>query len=273
MAKALRGPGAELIAGKAAKNAPVGTLPDAERLAKEGQDTWDTGWYQGTEKSKPWKWEIDDSKSKMITKPGQGYGPNQAHFDYEGKLSEHFDHPELYKNYPDLANMRVHAYIMPGTPETQMAKYVPGRHPRIEAIANDEKELRRLLLHEIQHGIQAKERGFEKGSSNLGIESGLQQARELFSTTPHTGDPAFAEKHYLHNKGEVEARTTELRRDYTPEQRKAVKPLDMERPLEDRVSTLDTVNAIINRAAGGKLSPEDQAILPSLVKLVRGWID
>jgi hypothetical protein len=251
----------ELIAGKKALQAPLQDLPGAERLSAAGGDPFNpTGWFQGTEKSKPWKWEIDDSKAVLHS------------MRREGELGEILNHPELYKNYPSLAKMKVQGGM--DLHEKEWGQFMPNsRGGSIELNAHTDDEFISSLLHEVQHAIQAKERGFAKGTSAGTIDAGLKKSREFFNTLPDTTDPVFSWKNYQRNMGEVEARTTQLRRKYTPEQRRQINPLDQEIPLEDRVTMGDTVNAILKRATGGKMTPEDQAIMPTIVKMIRGWVE
>ena len=245
----------ELIAGKKALQAPLSDL----ELAKAGGDFKSTGWYQGQEETKPWKWEIDDSAAKI-------HPTNRS-----GELGSILDHPELYKNYPSLAKMKVLG-TMDAT-DKEWGQFLPNsRGGSIALNTHTDDEFLSTLLHEVQHGIQAKERGFSKGTNRNAIADGLKEMRDFFGTTPSTSDAVFADKHYLNNMGEVEARTTQMRQKYTPEQRRQINPLDQNIPLTDRVDLPDSVEGVLARSSNGQLTPEDQAILPHIVKLIRTYL-
>lgn len=100
------------------------------------------------------------------------------------KLSEVLDHPELFRQYPELANMEVQKMLPTlGNYEKagEFAK-VEGRPViRTKADATPE-ELRSTILHEVQHAIQDKE-GFGQGakgeSEGYGSNPGEMEARAV----------------------------------------------------------------------------------------------
>ena len=170
------------------------------------------------------------------------------------------EHPELYKAYPDLADVRV----MQGTFDTS---YLGSFSPKYNALEITEKGLkqdpRSTALHEMQHAIQEQE-GFGVGGNvdtmarlkstvmnkigDLNSQMGLYVKAMDASTDPlekvalkQQYDAAMEERMklvpfaqldpfdaYRALTGEAEARLTQTRRDLTPEQRKQYFPFEMQ---------------------------------------------
>jgi len=230
-----------IFGGRLAKTANLQALKTAEEMAAKGAPVEDifknTGWFQGADKK--WRFEIDDSKSSVS--PGQG-----------GYWSEHVDHPDFFKAYPDTKKLE--ANISYGDErgsfyDTGMSVTAPTRY-----------DMRSVALHEMQHGIQARE-GFAPGgnpadftrdlkrvlrdyndqiteiNSRLKAASGTPRYNELMELRqelvneihkiegPH-GIGAMEKGHaqYKNLPGEVEARNVQYRMDLTPEQRRALPP-------------------------------------------------
>ncbi len=132
------------------------------------------------------RFEIDDSKAKLIKKPFKmdnalanklqipnGKWP-------QGKLSEFIDHPELFKNYPEFKNIDV-IINEPGYDVGARGYFDSGKnqlfidHNQLYDYKGNineqaEKNVKSIILHELQHSIQTKE-GFAKGGS---LESASQ---------------------------------------------------------------------------------------------------
>lgn len=170
------------------------------------------------------------------------------------------EHPELYKAYPDLADVRV----MQGTFDSG---YLGSFSPKYNALEITEEGLkqnpRSTALHEMQHAIQEKE-GFGVGGNvdtmarlkstvmnkigDLNSQMGSYVKAMDASTDPaekallrQQYDAAMEERMklvpfaqldpmdaYRALMGEAEARLTQTRRDLTPEQRKQYFPFEMQ---------------------------------------------
>lgn len=186
------------------------------------------------------------------------YQYNQAFTGSPANLA--IEHPELYKAYPDLADVRV----MQGT---YNPSYLGSFSPKYNAIEVTEKGLnydpRSTALHEMQHAIQEQE-GFAVGGNvdtmarlkstvmnkigDLNSQMGLYVKAIDASTDPaekallrQQYDAVMEERMklvpfaqlepmdaYRALMGEAEARLTQTRRDLTPEQRKQYFPFEMQ---------------------------------------------
>lgn len=186
------------------------------------------------------------------------YQYNQAFTGSPANLA--IEHPELYKAYPDLADVRV----MQGT---YNPSFLGSFSPKYNAIEVTEKGLnydpRSTALHEMQHAIQEQE-GFAVGGNvdtmarlkstvmnkigDLNSQMGLYVKAMDASTDPaekallrQQYDAVMEERMklvpfaqlepmdaYRALMGEAEARLTQTRRDLTPEQRKQYFPFEMQ---------------------------------------------
>jgi hypothetical protein len=191
-----------------------------------------------------------------------------------------FYHPEVYKAYPELANIEIQ-FIPKGNKAT--ASYNPVNNV-IKLNENlTPEQARSSMLHEIQHAVQEIE-GFNKGADankiigyhvkhydDLMNEIGdlNDQMRKVIGTPKYDdlmsrrmsltkkvqalGDPLIeGSKVYQRYGGEAEARLTQSRRDMRPENAREIYPfnegqnaLDIN-PLEAIIDT-SSVNEPINR--------------------------
>jgi hypothetical protein len=237
--KALKGIKNELFAGEKALNAPK-NLDVAKKAEELGQDSWDTaGWFRGTENHAPWKWEIDDSKAGL---------KNLKAGEYNGKLGDLLDHPELYKNYPDLKDLYITGKIEPSMLKGHGEGGYMHSARGMNAEAGTHEELRDTILHEVQHAIQARE-GFNTGANTDAIAKALRDARNVQGTVPSTTDVPKAWQLYQRNMGEVESRVVENRSLWSPEQRKAVNPLSQMGNTDNLYDTDKTVKEIVKHTA------------------------
>lgn len=94
---------------------------------------------------------------------------NEKAFDiYQGKIypnnamtvGDVLKHDKLFEQYPQLKNIKVD--VMRGEPGE--AAYNPAKNTIFLAGANGYTEIRRAILHELQHGVQKTE-GFSRGTS------------------------------------------------------------------------------------------------------------
>lgn len=139
-------------AGQNARVIPEG-LEEAEQMRRTGASNEEirqkTGWFFGMDGDP--RFEIDDSQARF---KGLIVG--------EHKLSSVLDFPALFKAYPTLedANIRLDPSLPNGT-----AEYYPATDTiNIAPDSNGEAHQIGILLHEIQHAIQARE-GFADGGN------------------------------------------------------------------------------------------------------------
>lgn len=249
------------FAGPKAKNAPLGALKKAEELKAAGvpdRQIWsETGWTSAFPDGK-WRWEIPDNTAKLNIQQNKAY--------QNEKMSDLYNHPELYANYPEAESMRGSVGWYRGAGDTsEGAGYFTenpvNSRPHIKAEGNTKTQTKGIVGHELQHAVQERE-GFAKGGNPSEFEFSKQQPKisaryneisdEMTKRILETkkadfeNDPILvrlmAEKQgyeksfpelllspttqYRNLAGEAESRLTQKRMDLTPEQRRAQYPID-----------------------------------------------
>ncbi len=96
--------------GENAKIADKLKLTFAMQMEKDGVDSEtirkETGWFKGYDNK--WRFEIDDSKSKLVENPPlELHGDNTDGFYRTGKLSDLYVNTDLYAAYPELKDITV----------------------------------------------------------------------------------------------------------------------------------------------------------------------
>lgn len=181
------GPGT--IGGASAKAVDKTALYQARRMDMEGAhpDTiWDqTGWFKAADNR--WKFEIKDANAQInpdkleltsLSKTNKDLYPNAENLWYQvpqsaknffGQttnplyLKDFLDHPELYKQYPQLQDVKV--IPTPGLMSLSGVKGFYTNGAKELALSPDTlSNMRSTALHEIQHGIQDIE-GFSTGAN------------------------------------------------------------------------------------------------------------
>lgn len=158
------------FAGVRAKTANRHNLANAQAMLNNGVDAEqvrkETGWLKGYDNR--WRFEIDDSEAKLKT----------SAFPKSTTLENILEHKELYEAYPELKEIQV---IFADNPE------VTGSYDRLEGeitlaskLKNDVENLKRSLLHEVQHAVQDIEK-FARGAS---IEYWDRQIKTGYDTRP-----------------------------------------------------------------------------------------
>lgn len=167
--------------------------------------------------------EISDHNSQFIR-------PDEEGLHYLGDI---LDHPELYKNYPELRDTRVH-FGVPDDPRIQ-GQYSPDRN--YININSQGSDVHSATLHEVQHAIQNIEDvpGIRGGTSGLSDED------------------------YRNNALEKEARATQARMDMGPIQR-AVTPLGKNKFMT-REESESSRNRAFSRLASEQRGAPEQAML------------
>lgn len=229
----------------------------AKALEKEGLAP-ETIWSQtGNVKAPDGKWrqEISDVGSKITDNVYEGIKANKR---FEGTMSTALEHPELYKAYPDLANIKTSMYASPissGSYDDYTNTILVG--------GPGTTSQKSTALHELQHGIQSQEKFGRGGNveeflknikeqklySDANILSRLNadandintakyRFKQQFKREPTMGAESIAlsgltpdeiltkknsilspEDSYRRLLGEAEARLTQSRMQLTPEQR------------------------------------------------------
>ena len=195
------GPGAPLALGKKTVDGTLGSFIGAgaktysrEDAAKaitmeaKGVDKnqiWqETGMFRGADGK--WRTELDSAKARVNTDnipedtklvntgkyekgtdapvyKEESTGRYTLNYGEPKKLSEIFDHPDLYKAYPELQDVEVRAMPLSGiVSRTLGGMDVEGNTMYLSPLKPD--QMKSVILHEVQHWIQRKE-GFARGGN------------------------------------------------------------------------------------------------------------
>lgn len=221
----------KMYVGEGARNVDKEQLELARDLAAAGwenEDIWAlTGWFQGHDGE--WRTEISDEAARFT---GRGQEALKGNENVRGRAIDFIDHPELYANYPDLADMDV--MIGPeleGWPNVQAA--IMGDDSLY--LRNDNMPAPDVLdyaIHEMQHGVQMEE-DFLNGDNPRGIYDRMMAVapegaeRDLWRDRVESGryPKNLVEQEWYRNQwGEEEAWDTQARRRMTPEHRRQNPP-------------------------------------------------
>ena len=121
-----------------------------------------TGWERGGDGK--WRMEIPDLKIKREeTLPdGTTYAKSELSLKfYDGALGEYVDAPELFEAYPELRNIRL-AVRPEEMSDTGFSYGYFDKSRNMIVVYSDVSHAEELLVHEVQHAIQAQE-GFPGG--------------------------------------------------------------------------------------------------------------
>lgn len=121
-----------------------------------------TGWERGGDGK--WRIEIPDLKIKREeTLPdGTTYAKSELSLKfYDGALGEYVDAPELFEAYPELRNIRL-AVRPAEMSDTGFSYGYFDKSGNMIVVYSDVSHAEELLVHEVQHAIQAQE-GFPGG--------------------------------------------------------------------------------------------------------------
>ena len=214
------------FAGQRAQQADMSALQRAQQMKADGAGAEDilreTGWFVGLDGQ--WRFELDDSQMKIdydgMQQKREAWLSDGAMrlLEQEPNLTEEqarrrilrdeqmpltlgdlLDYPELYRQYPDMADMPVYLY-------DSAEDYAGSYHPDSDAIVLTRSGMegwKRTLPHEIQHAIQVRE-GFDMGF-------------------PSEGSPTDAQ--YWNSAGEIEAREAGRRQGMTADERRESLPM------------------------------------------------
>lgn len=244
------------FAGVRSKTLDKGALEVAQLAEKEGlspDEIWNkTGFFKGSDNR--WRYEIDDSGLELKEDWHKQQPSNKHLYQGEEYLEKVMKHPELYKSYPELRDVKIK--VQPGMPHG--SAYWDGQKIVVsESVVNNKG----VIMHEVQHAIQDMEKFASGGSAGkvgkdykLRYEDDINklrkpflelQAKEVSTLTSEekeqlakyteifkkyaeyarAGDKQ-ARENYLALAGESEAVNTEIRVDLSPRERAAVSPMD-----------------------------------------------
>lgn len=274
--------------------------PQARNFPQSGQGTF------SSMADKKMRFEIDDSGAKLISKPNQQqykaladlYNSSDENITkamnlagFKGTLPEYkeilqkklynskppevlqdiLDHPELYKQYPELKNSKLQL--------VQNEGFLGSYSRKTKTISITEKAIndKSVLLHEIQHAIQEKE-GFARGGNAEEMLDVVKKTfkeklplaeknlNDLIKKRAIENDPKYdgliknqqqlvnqikkaldkynagPEEVALYKKlaGEVEARDVQARMNLTTEQRATILPYQSQGiPVKDQIVRFD----------------------------------
>lgn len=131
----------------------------------------------------------------------------------EGNASQVMAHPELFKAYPFLKKVNTEI----GKKPKAMGQTEYGAEGKfLEAYGPTDEDIKSVLVHEMQHQIQNR----EKMAAGAGFMEGDQEGF----------------KRYMRSAGEAEARATQARRNLSMEQRRKLFPLfSYDVPIKDLI--------------------------------------
>ncbi len=195
------------------------------------------------------RFEVDDSGAKI---------KNLS----DGAITDALDHPKLFKEYPELKNVKVKfdANMSDGARGQQLGDTIV-INPNM---VTTREGLKGTLLHELQHNIQSKERFSTGGDVREFVPKELQK---YFDSTPEARDK------YNRLAGEAEARAVQKRMDM-PMSERYVKPGSsyrgdhqiVEGKSLDKLSDLDAKISSIKGKYG--LTKDDFSDITKLKKIV-----
>jgi len=216
-----------MFGGPNAKTADLRKLKMAEEWEARGINPETirsgTSWFKGADGQ--WRFEIPDNNSRMIGDPTKrDWTANQ------------FEHPELYKAYPELRK----GSVGPLDQNLVDQGFHAINHGNGSISLGTTKPQRSTMLHELQHGIQNIE-GFGKGGVftdaypiyqnqllDKGTKAPYKLAQKVYKMSKGGTDGAVNFKLYKRLAGEVEARNVEKRMDFTPLERAMQSPVKTE---------------------------------------------
>jgi hypothetical protein len=232
----------KIVVGK--KGSSPAELADLEKVIA-GKKA-DTDWYE--DPTMGWRHEVDDAGYKWDQKAFEaaptGTGP--------GAFGKSVKHPEMLRRYGERMQDDVGRGYAPigelplsmGAPGTGGA-YTPSRDSI--KLASDLGRKKRAAIHEGQHAIQQREGWLNKSEY----------------ANPSMGEEDFWR--YLRSPAEREARLVEIRKDWTPAERKAY---PMKKMMEDELERLDA-----RKAAGHNAGSSSYPSALSVARQSGGKID
>ena len=226
---------ARIFAGKRATlqdNDMLGRMKQAEDLFFQGKKNRDvfneTGVFKGADGKL--RFEIDDTNSKLNVDVLHKLNLNKDDLSIvKMNVGDFLDHPDLYALYPDLKNLPLRFK------KKEFGEATGSFSPSSKTITlavDDPKQMRSVLMHEMQHAVQDKE-GFSRGSNPEFGYSNQQKEKfinNLFSTTK-AQRAKYASESFDHQ-------------------------YDLLKPLY-KADYIDRLNHIVRKAFDGRAKPAD----------------
>lgn len=186
--------------------------------------------------------EINDVNAKLTPGYTQGIKDHMAWKPQTLKLGDVLDHPELYKNYPELKNMHFSFF----DDERYHGQYHPDGPLGPEISVNPKTDAHLpTVLHEVQHAIQDKEGYPDFENAKYSGGTGSENGQYTYDTHP----------------SEIEARATEGRIGMSDHQRSTLAPPKFMRSVETDAMGYD------------KQNPEELDMVDRLKQDPRYWSD
>lgn len=211
---------AGIFGGKLAKTADIEKLIEANKMATKNEGPariWDeTGWAKSPVDHK-WKFEIPDNASHM-NPLGLDYTKDGSF--YTAPAGTMFEHPSLYKAYPQLTDYKMYNTVLPNPPNGIGRGSFNANAKMMEIEAPNLLNAKSVALHELQHGVQHLE-NFAPGGTPSYIARMQEQTPEKLPIHEFKSDP-FDIYHRL--GGEVESRNVQDRMNFTPNERAVAPP-------------------------------------------------
>ena len=187
---------------------------ELEKAGKSAEEIWrETGTFRGPDGKL--RQEISDEnigfKQASYGKDRQG---NPVMYQVnEGNASQVMSHPELFKAYPFLKKVNTEI----GQKPKAMGSTEYGAEGKfLEAFGPTDEDIKSVLVHEMQHQIQNR----EKMAAGAGFMEGDTEGF----------------KRYFRSAGEAEARATQARRKMSMEERRKMFPLlSYDVPIKDLI--------------------------------------
>ncbi len=223
------------VAGELSETADLSALDKAKAMLEDdpNADTVsETGWWLG--KDNKWRYEIADNDMRF-ERDGLYRNPQT--------LEDYIEHDKLFEAYPHLKNIRVKfERVVDGDLNTR------GQYDAVNNVitlksGRSNEDIKRTLIHEIQHAVQEYE-GFSNGFNTNGgyiewfnrVFDNVKETREYKSLKTPEERKAYVEEMamipgkraidktakslYRNNYGEIEARAAAERLDMSDEQRR-----------------------------------------------------
>jgi len=159
-------------------------LPGKDTISPAGMDlAKDKMWRVHKAEQMPdggWRTEIPDDeaifRSGIAIQFQNSFDLDQAYQDVSGvfgdssitknyKLSDVIEHDEMFKNYPEFKDYEVEFITDPNTPYGKGEGLFNPNSNKISVRTSNPREAKSILMHELQHGIQYKEKWAQGGNT------------------------------------------------------------------------------------------------------------
>jgi len=159
-----------IFAGGLSDTSDLDALDQANRLKNAGKDREEiidkTGWFKGADNK--WRYEIPDYDAQLNNETHNNLIRLQSlggFHNVEDNLGNLFYHPELYRAYPEVQDMKVKLFDPIGHLENVDGYFDPIKNEiGMSSALTDPDKFKSTLVHEIQHKVQNME-GFEPGGN------------------------------------------------------------------------------------------------------------